>query len=376
MSAGVLVMGGTGTFGRRLVRGLIAATDLDVVIAGRNLEHATALADEMQTGQRASRARAVRMDVNTVAPDQLRHSGAFAVVDAAGPFQGGNYRLAKAAIAAGLHYLDLADARDFVAGFPHLDAGARNAGVVALTGASSTPALSNAVLDRLTQEWRSIDTVEIAISPGNRAPRGVAVVRSILSYAGRPVRVFHDGRWMSHPGWGMTTRRTIRGIGKRWASLCDTPDLDIVPQRFGVRRSAVFRAGLELPILHLGLFAASLSVRVGILPSLAPFSRTFRTAADLFTPFGTDRGGMVVAATGLALDGEPICSTWTLIAEAGDGPVIPTLPALAAVRALADGRLNRPGAYVCAGVLDLGAIEREFRPYRITSHIETERPNR
>src|ERR1700686_2412057 len=99
---------------------------------------------------------------------------------AAGPFQGAGYRLARAAIAAGLHYVDLADARDFVAGFGALDAAARAAGVVALSGASSTPALSHAVLDRLTKGWRSIDTVDIAISPGNRsAPRGLSVIRAI-----------------------------------------------------------------------------------------------------------------------------------------------------------------------------------------------------
>ena len=53
-----------------------------------------------------------------------------------------------------------------------------------------------------------------------------------------------------------------------------------------------------------------------------------------------------------------------------NGPSIPTLPALAAVRALASGELSRPGASVCAGVLSLDAIEREFARYRITTHVE------
>src|SRR5207245_319102 len=52
---------------------------------------------------------------------------------AAGPFQGADYRLTHAAIAARVHYLNLADARDFVAGFTELDGAAREAGVVALT---------------------------------------------------------------------------------------------------------------------------------------------------------------------------------------------------------------------------------------------------
>src|SRR5262249_32680839 len=147
-----------------------------------------------------ARGRALRLDTATVTADELRASGAFAVVDAAGPFQGAGYGFARAAIAPGLGYVDLAGPRDFFAGFPILDAEARAAGVTALTGASSTPALSHAVLDRLTQGWRRLDTVEVAISPGNRsAPRGRSVVRAILSYAGQPVRVFAGGDWTVQP---------------------------------------------------------------------------------------------------------------------------------------------------------------------------------
>jgi saccharopine dehydrogenase-like NADP-dependent oxidoreductase len=86
-----------------------------------------------------------------VTPAILGRTGAFAAVEAAGPYQGGDYGLARAAIAAGPQDVDLADARDFVAGFgPAVDDAARAAGVVALTGASSTPALSNTALDTLT----------------------------------------------------------------------------------------------------------------------------------------------------------------------------------------------------------------------------------
>ena len=179
----VLVVGGTGAFGDRLVTGLLSTTSFDVVIAARDGARLAA-SIERRGGSPAhdgrARLSALALDTLGVTPDDLRKAGAFAVIDAAGPFQRACHRLAKAAIAAGLHYIDLADARDFVAGFGALDAAARAAGVVALTGASSTPALSNAVLDKMTAEWSRVHRVEVAISPGNRAPRGLAVVRSIL----------------------------------------------------------------------------------------------------------------------------------------------------------------------------------------------------
>ena len=370
----VLIIGGTGVFGWRLVTGLLEQTEWHIVIAGRDkLRLAAALQRCEAQPNTAGRTKVQVLDVNTVTADDLASIGVSAVVDAAGPFQGGNYRLASAAIAAGIHYLDLADARDFVAGFAVLDQAAKQAGVIALTGVSTTPALSNAVLDRLTAGWRTVDRVEIAISPGNRAPRGLSVVRAILSYAGRPVRVFTEGRWGQHSGWGMTVRRAMPGLGRRWLSLADTPDLDIVPARFAVGSSVVLRAGLETSLLHLGLLAVSMPVRWGLIPALTPLARPFRWIAGLLEWCGTDRGGMTVEATGTDQNGHAITGLWSLVAEAGDGPFVPTLPALAALRALADGRLAQPGASACAGVLLLDDIEALLTPHHIRTALRFER---
>jgi NAD(P)-dependent dehydrogenase (short-subunit alcohol dehydrogenase family) len=362
----VLVIGGSGGFGHRLVRGLVATSDFHVVVAGRDRGRAERVAARCPPGRASSAA----VDTTRATAAALRALDVFAVVDAAGPYQGANYRFAAAAIAAGLHYVDLADGRDFVAGFAAaLDDAACAAGVVALTGASSTPALSHAVLDRLTANWQYIDRIEIAISPGNRAaPRGLSVIRSILSYTGRPVRVFAGGAWVGRPGWGMTIRCDMPGLGRRWLSLCETPDLDLVPARFAPRDAALFRAGLELSVTHLGLWLASLPVRAGLLASLVPLARPLRLMSEWLGRFGSDRGGMMVEATGGDADGTSARATWSLVAEAGEGPFVPTLPALAALRAIAAGKLH-PGARPCVGELALADIEREFIPYRITTEI-------
>jgi hypothetical protein len=55
------------------------------------------------------------------------------------------------------------------------------------------------------------------------------------------------------------------------------------------------------------------------------------------------------------------------VAEAGDGPNIPVLPALALIRRLLEGTETRRGAYVCAGLLRLDEITAEFAPFRITT---------
>ena len=356
------------------MRGLLATTDLQVVVAARGVERAHALADALGGLPRVT---AARVDVASVSAEALRTLGAFAVVDAAGPYRPGAHRLARAAIGAGVHYLDLADGRAYVAGFAAaLDGPAQAAGVVALAGCSSTPALSCAALDHLTAGWTRVDRVEVAILPGNRAPRGLAVVRSILSWAGQPVRVFLDGGWTTRPGWGLTRRTQAPGLGRRWSSLADTPDLDVAPARYGIRQAAVFRAGLELPMLHWGLLLATLPVRAAcrlrLRLSLEPLAPAMRAAAGLVHGLGTDRGGMVAEAWGLDAAGRSLRRRWTLLAEAGDGPVIPTLPALAILRAMTAGVPLPPGARPCVGVLTLPAIAAEFALYRIRTSEDTD----
>jgi hypothetical protein len=63
--------------------------------------------------------------------------------------------------------------------------------------------------------------------------------------------------------------------------------------------------------------------------------------------------------------------TWTLIAEAGDGPQIPALPALCVVHALIDGSLAKRGAVACVGLIELAAIEQQFKRFAIHTERET-----
>lgn len=338
-------------------------------MCGRSRTKAQAIADQFSDG--------VRLSAATLDRDRATHADvaaleAFCVIDAAGPFQAQSFDFPRAVIEAGAHYVDLADARDFVAGFDALDALAKARGVLAVSGASSTPALSHAVLDEVTKGWRRVDDVEIAISPGFRAmPLGRSVIAAILSYVGRPVRLLRHGRWATAPGWGMTVRRRFGDLGTRPLSLCETPDLDLVPKRFPSVRNAIFRAGVELSVLHYGLWFLSLAVRARWMTSLTPLAEPLGAAAALFRPLGSDSGGMLVGATGVTATGELRKATWTLIAEAGDGPVIPTLPVLSVVTGLLDGRIAVRGARACVGLVELATLEAQFKRFDIRTTHDT-----
>lgn len=362
----ILLVGGAGVFGSRLARGLADTVDADVLIAGRNLAKAREVAREVRA------AGAVVLDRVKATSTDVRALSVNLVIDAAGPFQGADLSFARACIAAGADYLDLADGRDFVAAFPVLDAEAKTAGVRAITGASSTPAITHAALDELTRGWTRIDTVRAGISPGNRAPRGRSVIEAILSWTGASVRVFEGGAWRERPGWSGTRKRRIAGLGLRQFALAETSDLDLVVARFAPREHAVFTAGLELGILHRGLAALAWLKAVGIAQTYAPVAGTLQWLASLFHPFGSDRGAMFVEALGRDTDGAPARAEWTLVSPPVVGPFTPTLPALALTRKLLAGDAIAPGARACVGIVGLGDLAGDFARVGLATAITRE----
>src|SRR5207302_9460953 len=139
---------GYGTFGGRLTRLLADEARLTLIVAGRSLEKT-----EQFCAAHQGRARLVPrlFDRDGDADAQLAALKPDIIVDASGPFQiyGDPYALVRAAIARGIGYLDLADGSDFVKGIAQFDAQARERGVFVLSGASSFPVLTAAVVRRL-----------------------------------------------------------------------------------------------------------------------------------------------------------------------------------------------------------------------------------
>ena len=351
-SATVLVLGGYGVFGSRVCRRLARDPDLNLLVAGRDAGKAAALVSELAPA--AAKAAAFPLDLTLDLETGLAKSGAGIVIHAAGPFQGQDRRVAEACIAQGRHYIDLADGRDFVTGFAALDSAARAAGVLAVSGASSVPALSGAVVEALRPQCIQLERIAGGISPGNHAPRGRALIAGILSFAGQKMKIWRDGKWQSVHGWQNLTRRELPGLGWRWFANCDVPDLTLFPERYPLVRSVTFQAGLELSLLHLGLWVLSGPARAGLLPNLACFTGPALAIAKLTAPFGGNRGGMFVELAGKDAVGRSCRVTWNLTAGSGDGPNIPAIPAVLVARKLARGELKARGAMAC---LDLFSLE-------------------
>jgi len=373
-AATVVVLGGYGVFGSRVVRSLARHESIDVVVAGRNAQAAERFCASLPT----SRVRPATLDYH--APDvaaRLTKLGAAVVVDAAGPFQHRNHSLPRACAEQRIHYVDLADDRECVCSIGDLDPLARKNGVLIVSGASTVPALSTAVLDELVAGLTRVRSVEVGISPGHRGPRGLATARSILSYCGRPIPAFIARARTSEYGWGGLTRhRYPAPIGARWLSNVDVPERTLWPARYATLETLRFRAGLEVGALHLGLSLLSRLVRAGVIRSLVPLAGGMLRTADLANPFASDAGAMHVEVVGDVASARTVLRRWTVIAESGDGPQIPVTPAALLVKGLLGvpgyALMIERGALPCVGLLSLTDLEAEWRPFAIRTQSEEE----
>lgn len=372
MSCRVIVVGGYGLFGGLLSQRLAAHSGLELLIAGRNESRGARFAAELNAESEADIS-FVRVDVTRPSfIDILRELSPTLLINTAGPFQGQEYDVARTCAAAGVNYVDLADGREFVAGFSTaLDAAARDSGVALVSGASSVPALSSAVIDDLSKEMPRIRAIDIGISPGNRTRRGLATVSAILSYCGAPVRVWEGKEWRTRRAWvGNVRHEYAEPVGTRLLSLCDVPDLELFPSRYAPVETVTFRAGLELGVLHYAMNLLAHMRKIGAVRNWERYAKYLFTISEWFRSFGSDAGGMHVRLDGTSADGEATFRSWQLIAANGDGPYVPTLAAAAMVRRILEGKPLPSGAYACVGLLSLQDFTREMHGLSITTEVE------
>jgi saccharopine dehydrogenase-like NADP-dependent oxidoreductase len=354
----VLVIGGGGFFGARIAASLARVSTLRVLIGGRDAQRARSAA--MAAGLPAEHA--VVMDAaDPRFADALRPLDLALIIHTAGPFQGQNYGVARAAVQVGCHYVDLADGRGFVAGIESLDAEARARGVAVISGASSVPALSSAVVDRYLPRFERLDTIEMGISSGARAP-GLATVEGVFSYAGKAVRCWKGGTWISGFGWRDLSRHHFPApLGGRWLSTCDIPDLELFPRRYASVRSVSFKAGFASDLGHLVVWSLAGLVKIGLVRSMKPFVRPLNRASRLIEPLVSHRGGMFVSLRGESREGGPLVVCWNLLAAQNQGPYIPCGAAIALAHQLAENVRWPAGARPCMGFL---TVDEYLEPLR------------
>jgi NAD(P)-dependent dehydrogenase (short-subunit alcohol dehydrogenase family) len=350
VTARVLIIGGYGNFGSHIAKALAADPAIGLLIAGRSQARADAFAGSLDS---ANPAQGHALDIDGDLEDALRRLGPDIVIHTTGPFQHQDYRVAKACLACGSHYVDLADGRAFVAGIDALDAEALHADRLVVSGASSVPCLTAAAIDFFSPQFSRLDAVDYGISAAQQTNRGLATTAAVLSYVGKPFTTLRGGRMTTVRGWQDMHAVRYPLIGTRLFGNCDIPDLELFPERYPPLRDLRFGAGHELKILHVGTWALGWLVRLGVLHSLDPHSPGLLRIARSFDRFGSGRSGFHMFLSGIDREGKPKQVRFFIIAQSGHGPFIPCIPSILLARKLARGDVQKRGAVPCLDLIEL-----------------------
>jgi hypothetical protein len=364
MTLRVLIVGGYGIFGGRIVELLKDEPRLELIVAGRSPERSKAFCARQHA---AAKLEPAVFDRNGDLSHHLKALRPDLLIDASGPFQAygqDRYRVIEACIANRVSYLDLADGADFVDGVQGLDSAARASGVFALSGVSSFPVLTAAATRRLAVGLARVDAIRAGIAPSPYAVVGENVIRAITGYAGQPTRLRRDGQTVTAYPFTEQMRFTVAPPGRvplrsTLFSLVEVPDLRVLPALWPDARTVWVGAGPVPELLHRCLIALAWLVRWRIVPSLLPLTPLVLSASNR-VGWGAHRGGMFVEVEGVDAAGRPVTRSWHLVAEGDDGPLIPSMAIEGIVRRLLDGQRPDPGARAAARELDLEDYDRLF----------------
>ncbi|MEQ1515848.1 MAG: saccharopine dehydrogenase NADP-binding domain-containing protein [Usitatibacteraceae bacterium] len=361
----IVVLGGYGNFGARICRALAPDRSLTIVASGRHTNAAPADFSALGIATAA-------VDISSThfyAPLASLKPGL--VIHCVGPFQGQDYRVAHAALACGAHYIDLSDGREFVAGFgAAVNDAAEKANRLAVTGASTLPALSSAVVDACLPRFSAITSIDSIIAPAQTASRRAVTLAGVLSYAGKPFSVWEQGAWHTGYGWQDVQKVDVGPVGSRLSAVCDVPDLALFPARYAGVQNVRFRAALDVGVQHRAISLLAALRRRGLTIAMDKLAPRLDAIANWLDPFGSNAGAMTLMMTGIDANGRPLRLRWHVHAPGNDGPEIPCMAAILLARKLSAGSIDRVGAMPCMGLVALDEFTPEFVKWKMTTAIE------
>lgn len=349
MTKKILVLGGYGTCGRRIVEILAADPEAECLIGGRDARRGQAVAAALQVPF-------VAVDVHRAASLNAALDDVFAVINTCGPFRWHDYAVAERCARRGVHYVDMADEKSYILGIEGLADRATENGATLVSGAGSVLAFSSLLVEILSKAFETIEEIEVAVLSGNRNPRGLASVRSALEAQTRRVRVCEKGEWRDVPGFSRGRRVALpKPLGPRRLYLTDAPETEVLAKRYNA--AVTYRTGLELPFLNRAHAGLGFLHRLGLVSDPVGFAKSFYRIQKGLRHFGKTGFGLNVVLRG-HYQGQSLVRCAGL-ASGDDGCSVHCVPAVALVRKwMAGGAV--PGAFPCAGVLTFQDMTQEL----------------
>jgi Saccharopine dehydrogenase NADP binding domain len=364
----VLILGASGQFGSRLCRRLVQVHGLHLFLGGRDRQKLEATSRQLLAAKLGAKIDILAGKINgSGLLDLLRSRRVNLVVHLAGPFQGQDYAIARACLQAGVPYIDMADGREFVAKFSSLDSTAQSKGIPLITGASTVPGLSSAIIDGVIGHFSQLQTIDYGICAGVKSGLGLATLKAVLSYCGKPYRVLKDGRFVTIFGLGSPRHHDFpTPVSRRYVVDCDIPDHDLFPASYTALRQIDFGSCIDVPGLPRLLSLMSACVRKGWIEDWNFLSAIIQPCLKAVKFVGSPHSGFFMRLEGQDRRGNPKKMLFEIVARDGSGLEIPVTPVILLIKKMLRGDSLPAGAYPCMGLFSLAEFQQELSSYPIS----------
>jgi saccharopine dehydrogenase-like NADP-dependent oxidoreductase len=260
----LVILGGCGAVGSTAVRSLAITSYYDeYVVADKDIAAARKLAAELGEGKVKA------FELNADDPQNLRDAiaGASVILNCVGPFYKYGPPILKAAIEAGIDYVDICDDLDATEAMLEMDNAANEAGISALIGMGSSPGMAN-VLVKFTAETLldKVDAVDIYHAHGGEDVEGPAVIKHRFHSMEIDIPMFLDGeyktvRLFEESGRALEEETDFRDVGTYPVYGYPHPETITLPKYIkGIKR--VTNLGLVIPVSYAELIKSM--VRLGL----------------------------------------------------------------------------------------------------------------
>jgi saccharopine dehydrogenase-like NADP-dependent oxidoreductase len=298
-------------------------------------------------GELGKRARAAFVDANDPASLRSVLEGADAAVGCIGPFYSFAVKMARAAVEAGVDYVDICDDYGPIEELFALDEAAGQAGVTVITGLGWTPGITN-ILARLgAEELDEVDDINISWAGGAADSTGLAVIMHVFYAVTGNVPTYRDGAWVDVPASSEAEVVEFPApLGRVRVFHCGHPEPLTVPRY--IQANTVSLKGALTPDWNNKL--ADLFARLRLIGTPAKndrMARIIHAIEGLFRVGGIAASGVRVDVKGRK-EGRQCTISYGVADKMGK---LTGIPAAIGAQLLAEGRIEAKGVFAPEGCL-------------------------
>ncbi len=355
----IIILGGYGTTGRLIARGLLQKTGAGIIVAGRDIRRAREFAEKLNSEFHRGRAAAAKVDASNI--DELRRAfdNATMVVVASSTAMFVDL-IVRAALDCRIDYYDIQYSSSKVAYLKSVSKRIEELGLCFITDGGFHPGLPGVLARWAGSRFDSMEKAAVSSLiriDWKRLDPGKSTIREFLAeMSDYDSSVFVDGTWrrasfLSSSGY--MKEDFGEPFGRRYCAPMFLEELRIIPELYPSLKKVGFYVGGFNWFVDYFVFPPAFAV-MKLWPSLGVnlFSGLMLFGVKAFArpPYSTI---LKLRATG-SNDGSSCELTATLSHE--DGYALTALPVVGTLKQCFEGSLRKPGLFTQASIVDPGKL--------------------